>query len=503
MRQATLVIAMLGLLACAGPTTVRPRPAGAPTPSVPAPVVLTAPRVRDAAWLARPGPVLIYAHDAPARPWSSADAVTLPGCTEAEHASVAVRIESLRRRFVVVRVSDRAALRAGTPEDADARAAIAAVWRSPCLAHVARFFPPPSHGSFEELHMLWSAGLGEVLAASNGGLPTHNGARYFLIPPSLPDPIDANTRAALTPWLCPPGARCGQVGSYVARAEHGWDRDEEQHGWWRTAPHDYPCGNAQDLRPDEEAVKTPFEAWAECIVATTARSHRYAPLGFRAPERGWLVLRGRRGHYSFADEIRAYDLATGAAWVATSASALVLAGTEVDVAASDAQRKPEVYAGKVSRDEVREIAFVLLTAKAVRSIRSEARIKILPPEVELSLTRGSIASVEPQPFEWRSSAQTELAWTLVDEGRVLAKGSLTWSGSADAAQQHAADLVKVLEAGLERGCAPAKLPTGIVRGASGWVSPIDARPDAQRVVFGRLADALEALRDVCKDKDAP
>lgn len=56
-------------------------------------------------------------------------------------------------------------------------------------------------------------------------------------------------------------------------------------------------------------------------------TYRYArTIELRAPSHGWFILRGRRGHYRFSDEVRAYDLATGAAYVARSEAALALGG---------------------------------------------------------------------------------------------------------------------------------------------------------------------------------
>ena len=63
-----------------------------------------------------------------------------------------------------------------------------------------------------------------------------------------------------------------------------------------------------------------YQKWHACIEELRPRQDAL-PLGrVRAPMRGFFVVRGRRGHYSFCDEIRAYDLASGAAYVASSCS---------------------------------------------------------------------------------------------------------------------------------------------------------------------------------------
>ncbi len=49
------------------------------------------------------------------------------------------------------------------------------------------------------------------------------------------------------------------------------------------------------------------------------------PLGdVKAPDTGWLVIAGRRGHYEFCDTVRAYDLETGAAFIDDNCSELTL-----------------------------------------------------------------------------------------------------------------------------------------------------------------------------------
>ncbi len=88
------------------------------------------------------------------------------------------------------------------------------------------------------------------------------------------------------------------------------------------------------------------------------------PLGrFRAPDRGWLVIRGRRGHYEFCDELRAYDVETGAAYVAKSCSGLHLRpGGSVDFEATNASRKAAVEAGRVDVANLREAVWMILLA---------------------------------------------------------------------------------------------------------------------------------------------
>jgi len=386
------------------------------------------------------------------------------------------------------------------PELSVVQAELRDLYRSPCLAPLARFFDAPELARSEELYQLIRQGLRKVLTADHA---------WLAVPPVLPRPLDKAARRELEPWLCTPDeTACGsRAASYIARAEASFDRAEREQRYFResrTAGNDI-CNGAQDTRWYEGKSKpTPFEAWASCVIAEAGWTHRYAPLRYRAPERGWLLLRGRRGHYSFADEVRAYDLQTGAAYVARSESELVLEGIGVDQDAVDAKRKLEVFAASAVPDQVRELAFVLVTLAAVTPARSEAHFERLPQGLALILTpreQWSAVPLPAGPVEWSSSAQTEIAFTLVEGGKVLAQGEFTWPDSWKAAEDHADALIVVLEAGLERGCAPAPLPRGIAIGTPGRVSPIDADPNRQRDVFHDLAQALEKLPpNVCGAK---
>jgi hypothetical protein len=423
---------------------------------------------------------------------TAARAQPLPGCTLELAKALDRRIVDLEARLLE-EGKKPIALPAALAELGD-------IWKSPCLAHVARFFPAPQAASEDELRQLFNQQLRESL---RGGLNANvrPGQVYMVVPPALPSPLDPAPRRSLEPWLCPPSETAcgGRAASYIARAEASFDRAETEHRYFRESrtPGNDICNGAQDTRWYEGKIKpTAFEAWADCVIAESGWTHRYAGLRYRAPERGWLVLRGRRGHYSFADEVRAYDLETGAAYVARSESELVLEGIGVDHDAMDAQRKPEVFAARAVPDQVRELAFVLITLAAVTPARSELSLVPLPKGVPLALTprpQWSDVPLPTGPVEWRSSAQTEIAFTLVDDGKVLAQGEFTWPDSWKAAQDHAGDLVNVLEAGLERGCAPVPLPRGIASGTPGRVSPIDADPNRQRDVFHELAQALEKL----------
>lgn len=444
--------------------------------------------------------------------------IALPGCTSEGVTEVLQRIQRIEGRF-----SAKAPAASATAEAI--RGEIRAVWAHPCLTHLARIYRAPSSGTFEELSDLWHRGLNASLRASVGALYMRRGVSFLVVPPENASPLSADARRALATWICPEAdlACGGHSASYVKRAEEAFDDAEQRaHGWaggldhkgstspmpgavtnYATAGH--LCPEVPDLQYDQTGVpKTPFESFALCTASEAPRTWRY-PQGvrLRAPEKGWLVVRGRRGHYSFTDEVSALDLATGAAYIARSGSALVLSGISVDFAAVDAKRKLEVVTGTVAPDQVRELAFVLATAKAVRAKRTEIQLVPVSKQLPITLTpsRGAAAPFDVADAEWGSSAHTTLRWQLIDgSGAVAAEGNVMWPSSPRQVETHADGLLRVVEAGLSPGCAPARLPAslGLARGRAGAVHPIDADPNAQVDVFVDLARKLEdASKKAC------
>ncbi len=392
---------------------------------------------------------------------------------------------------------------------------IARVWSHPCLSHVARFFRAPQISDPARLGEVWRRGMGASLRAMAGALYRREGRRYVVVPPDAPAPISEAERQRAAAWICPDGSdACGHAGSYVARAHAAFDGAELLAHRWNGplvgSDGDDPMPNAfvgarmgceQVRQSDEERAKrTPFETFVMCVASSSPRTWRYPDAQrMRARHRGWLVLRGRRGHYAFSDEVGAYDLATGAAYVARSASALVLAGPGVDFDAVDKQRRQEVVTGRVAVDQVRELAFLLATAPLLRAQRTKVQIVPVPEGLEPALTpgRGAQRPFDVQEAWWRTSAQTSIAWQIIDGNTTIAEGDLTWPDSYKAWEMHAGELVRVMEAGLSEGCPPARLPKGVVAGRAGVVHRLDADPDAQIDVFASLGKMLEGVAVSC------
>jgi hypothetical protein len=378
-----------------------------------------------------------------------------------------------------------------------------AAWKQPCLAHVARLFELPKKPSARALKKLWDDdGFGYALSASVGGLRIEARQRSLEILPELPGEPDAEAKRELAPWICGDGAAaCDRTGSYIARAEAVFaahDAEDRARAAIAVTAGTTAATSCADSAGSASVDPTPFESWATCTIGEVPRATVYADVRLRAPDRGWLVLRGRRGHYAFADEVRAYDLATGAAYVTRSESALVL-GPHVDFGAVDARRVPDAYTGRVAADQLRELTFLLVTRTALVERRARATRVTVPPDIPFALSphesSGFGASTSLRGFRG-SSAQTLIAYTLVDGGRTLAEGHFTWPDASELIDDHADDLVRVMEAGLVKGCAPAKLPARLTVAAAstGHVSRIDAEPKRQAAVHGDLDRALDGLR---------
>lgn len=243
------------------------------------------------------------------------------------------------------------------------------------------------------------------------------------------------------------------------------------------------CAQAARGLPSEER----FPRWRGCVAAARDATS-VLPLGrMRAPTSGWLVLRGRRGHYEFCDELRAYDLATGAAYVASRCSRLF--GVGGAPSPSDT-----VVVGRVPLDALREAAWMLLLADSVDAHHHASLRVIVPSEVPLRWD-GSRIGASGRGGGWASSAQTRLDWSWVSGARVLTSGTLTWPDSDRAAQNHAASLVRIAEAALAPGCAPVALPRGLALGVDTLgVSAVDADSATLATIGRELETSLRAAR---------
>ncbi len=287
--------------------------------------------------------------------------------------------------------------------------------------------------------------------------------------------LETSARDALAPLLCPAADdTCGrETAGWVERARQAF----AAHAALQPQPLDLeptpsPARCEDDLRAEGSLGWT---TWTECV-ASRRRWEWALPLGrFRAPDRGWLVVTGRRGHYDFCDGLAAFDLATGAAWIARSCSALqLLPGGGVDFEATERSRRPAVEARRVNVSNLREAAWMMLLAAEAEQALLTAEYVPLPAGLEPEGAEESASFVQGGGW-WGSTDQTTLGWDwLTPAGQALAAGTLTWPHSAATPEAHAAALLRITELGMEPSCPPSA-PPPLAPGAPG-VHPLDGRP---------------------------
>jgi hypothetical protein len=261
----------------------------------------------------------------------------------------------------------------------------------------------------------------------------------------------------------------------------------ETSGWAIRAGHEFEALAASTKRPSpNELTKDGDLVDCEQMALRVARKDRFKdrfaefrsceerrravhsalPIGrMRAPTHGWLLVEGRRGHYSFCDETRAYDLATGSAYRVASCSGLVLqTGGSVDFRATDAQRKPTLEMGHLPVMALREVAWMLLLLDEVDRHVVESYGVSIPKTLPLSVDYDDL-SWSFSGTHHSTSADTTLTWQVVTDSGTVKAGTVTWSPMAldDAATEHAVTLLRVAEACHVADCPEVPPPAASLR----------------------------------------
>lgn len=260
----------------------------------------------------------------------------------------------------------------------------------------------------------------------------------------------------------------------------------------REGDEDWKLAANDGLSCEETAMSAPgalqYKAWRECV--ESQRPQRWTlPLGhLKAPETGWLIVSGRRGHYSFCEAIGAFHLGTGAAYIAETCSGLVLRdGGSVDRGATKQAARSRTVAGTLRLDNVREATWALLLLKESEKLQERAESFPLPSGLTPVLAgkewKGSIVF---SGGEWMSSAQTILDWSWAPEDGAVATGELTWPNSSNGVEEHAAGLLEVAEGTLIEGCPPSPPPPlNLVRRRI-RVNRVDAVPGIDKELVERF-----------------
>lgn len=320
--------------------------------------------------------------------------------------------------------------------------------------------------------------VGSYLPRDLGGDPP-----TVVIPPDFRRSLalDDNPGHPLAALLCPStDASCGaETRGWLLRAERAFSLAPAS---WLGPAHDAKNLPENTCVQKARGEKASYRAWRLC--QEDHRPRRAAlPLGsFSAPKNGWLVLRGRRGHYGYCDELRFYDLSTGAAHLARRCTSLMQKKP-------DAVANVEVKTGLLPLENLREAALMLLIAdEAERRVQVHSVAIKVPDGLALLWTvpRDFAVFGSGSGSSWASSDQTSLAYSffladLSPGKRPLAEGALTWPQSANPGSSYAAELIQIAEAGFAEG-AVAPLPESLLVPAPGG-----SRKDAS-------AELLEALR---------
>jgi hypothetical protein len=247
------------------------------------------------------------------------------------------------------------------------------------------------------------------------------------------------------------------------------------------------CAQAAEAAGPEGA----YGAWRDCSGAHLPR-HDALPYGaFRLPTEGWLLLSGRRGHHAACEEERAYDLSSGAAYIVKKCRSMVQGPPPALV----------TLAGRLPLDALREAAWMLLlSATADRRITPSGIGMYLPEGMTVRRRRPRVHG-DHIVGGTRHSGQTtlRLAWVVPSGnkrgGGALvgqASGTFDWPDSPTPARAHAAELLRIAEAGLEVGCPPAALPARLDWDGAPPIDPTVTPPPLDE--HGPLRDALQALR---------
>lgn len=316
------------------------------------------------------------------------------------------------------------------------------------------------------LRTWWREGGGEWLESYLTLAGKAPASTYIVLPPEMPFEPELGSRSGQIPaeLRCDDTPGCGQpAGSWERRARetlslyrgssYGDDPEEDLKESRR-------CTAAAERAKEPERYRT----WRSCIGESRTRVGYALPIGrYRPLTRGWLVVRGRRGHYTFCDEVRAYDLATGAAYAVKDCGGLRLK----DDGGVDGKRTRD---GLVSQDErgrlpveaLREAAWMLVLAPETHKRRNEAMRVRLPAGLRPRLpARGSETITSSGDSVGFSTSDSILDFSIQDQGRVIMRGTPIWPSSSQLSERYAASLLDVAEHGLAPGCPPAPLPAGL------------------------------------------
>lgn len=281
--------------------------------------------------------------------------------------------------------------------------------------------------------------------------------------------LEAHRNHPLATLLCPSDdAVCGrETRGWRRRAEASFkahraagrhDGSHSEEGWRQPTPAEVSaqCDKESADRDGPER----YRRWRNCVEA--GRVKQFAmPLGdVKAPDTGWLIVSGRRGHHEFCDTVRAYDLATGAAFIDDTCSALDFkpdGRLESDMSHRGKARR--VKAGAVPVENLRESLWMLLLRGEAEEVQVDIEYYPVPDGV---MPRAVVRLRDDEHADrggaWTNTGQTQLTWRWIPSAGAVFAGNLTWPEASNAAESHAAALLDIAEEGFVERCAPRPVP---------------------------------------------
>lgn len=277
--------------------------------------------------------------------------------------------------------------------------------------------------------------------------------------------LETDPKSPLAHLLCPAADEtCGaETAGWARRADAAFaaagELEHLRYDWRRGGGSGRGDGDVCDRLARAAPVRRRFELWRDCMLAR-AYSQTALPIGhFRAPKDGWLVIEGRRGHYDFCDETRAYDLTHGSAYIVGSCSALALrSGGSVDVRKTDDNRQLVVKLGRLPVETLREAAWMILLMDEVdQQVRLHSMGLQVPEWIEVMRVRDDDEGGVTGGVAGGSTAQTTLRWRATRSSGLVKSGKLTFPYDFDPAENHAVQLLQIAEAAFAESC-PQRAP---------------------------------------------
>ncbi len=270
--------------------------------------------------------------------------------------------------------------------------------------------------------------------------------RVVLVPPTPRKTLAAlvGAKHPLASLVCA-DASCGkETTGFARRAERALELRMGARSWKETEQ----C-EKEALEEKDESLR--YSAFRGCLDGATPR-RTAMPLGrTKAPSSGWLVVQTSRR----CAELRAYDLATGAAFVA-----------------KDGCSGKAFAAGRVPVALLREAAWMMLFGPtAERRVRTTWTSYDVPTSIEIEepALHGSSIGIGCSCCGVRTSR----AWSWMRERggrwRGQVSGILRVGSSCDDAEDHAGELLQIVDDAFEEGCSPAAPPASIA-----WNEPGEA-----------------------------